>query len=506
VHIQVTVYRDEDGRLWRVANVQDITERKRAEAALAESAALFRQLADIGSDFFWELDEAYRFKSISPQIRERSGLDYEAYIGKARWELPFLGMDEATWAAHRADLEAHRAFRKLEAGLVNLQGEERWFLIGGDPVFDAGGRFTGYRGVTNDITAIKLAETKLREREEQLHLFVQYAPAAIAMFDRDMRYLAWSRRWSEDYGLGERDLGGCSHYEIFPEIPPRWREIHRRCLAGATERGDAEPFVRQDGGTQWIKWMVCPWRRADGAIGGIIVFSEDVTARELAGRQLAQYAEQLKVLSRRLLQAQEDERRALARELHDEIGQTLTAVKLSVAVLRRRTGSGEDEAMLADGLAMIDRAIAQVRDRALDLRPPMLDDIGLAGTLEWLVSRLAAKVSLRITADIAPLTERPEREVETAAFRIVQEALTNVLRHAGARRAEVRLWQEDGLLCLSVKDDGAGFVPQARGSDFGLSGMRERALLLGGVFMLDSSPGQGAEIRARLPLRPKTPT
>lgn len=342
----------------------------------------------------------------------------------------------------------------------------------------------------------------LREREEQLRLFVEHAPAAIAMFDRDMRYLAFSRRWLADYGLGDRDITGRSHYEIFPEIPQRWRDTHARCLAGATESSEADSFLREDGRMQWMKWFICPWQTADGDIGGILIFSEDVTERKLAERKLAQYTEQLEVLSRRLLKAQEDERRAIARELHDEVGQALTAVKLSLATLRRRAGEG-DAAMLADLMGIVDQAIAQVRDRSLDLRPPMLDDIGLAGTLEWLISRLQAKVSLRITADIAPLAERPAPEVESAAFRIIQEALTNVLRHAGARAATVRLWQEDGLLCLSVKDDGAGFDPQARGTGFGLSGMRERALLLGGEFMLDSCHGGGAEIRARLPIRPK---
>lgn len=506
VDIQVAAFRDEDGRPWRAANVQDIGERKRAEAALTESAALFRQLAEIGSDYFWELDENFRFKRISPQIRERSGLDYERYIGRTRWELPFLGMDEAKWAAHRAELEAHRPFRNLEAGLINLHGEERWFLIDGDPVFDGGGRFAGYRGVTHDITAIKLTETKLREREEQLNLFVQYAPAAIAMFDRDMRYLAWSRRWSDDYGLGERDLGGCSHYDIFPEIPQRWRDIHRRCLAGATEFSEADPFVRQDGTTQWLKWFICPWNGADGSIGGIAVFSEDITERKKGEDALRDFTQRLETLSRRLLQVQEEERRAIARELHDEIGQTLTAIKLTLSALRRRLADDTALAMLDDGIGMADVAIGQVRDRSLDLRPPMLDDIGLAGTLEWLVRRLAAKVSLRITADIAPLAERPVPEVESSAFRIAQEALTNALRHAGARQADVRLWEEAGSLCLSVKDDGRGFDPQAQAEGFGLSGMRERALLLGGDFMLDSSPGLGTEIRARLPIQPRQDT
>lgn len=613
VEIQVAVFSDADGKPYRAANVMDISERRQAARALQEAHDRYRELVLLAADYFWELDEDFRFRELTAAARISGRYNWQAYIGKARWEMPYLNMDAAKWAAHRADLEARRPFRNLELGLTSEQGETRWFLSHGDPLFDRDGRFTGYRGVSIDITAVKRAETALREREEQLRLFVEHAPAAIAMFDRDMRYLVCSRRWIEDYGLGDRDIAGRSHYEIFPEIPQRWRDIHARCLAGATESSDADSFLRQDGSTQWLKWFICPWQMAEDGIGGILIFSEDVTEREtlrkriervletisdgfvaldrdwrytyvnaragelfgrdpasligrhiwtefpegvgqpfqlayeramrsgqaetiedhyapwdrwfenrihpsaeglsiffheiterkLAERKLAQYTEQLEVLSRRLLKAQEDERRAIARELHDEIGQALTAVKLGLSALRRRCADQEDAALLADGLSVIDRAIAQVRDRSLDLRPPMLDDIGLAGTLEWLVSRLAAKVSLRITADIAPLAERPAPEVESAAFRIVQEALTNVLRHAGAQEATVRLWLEDGLLCLSVKDDGAGFDPQAREAGFGLSGMRERALLLGGEFMLDSSPGRGAEIRARLPLRPQ---
>ena len=120
----------------------------------------------------------------------------------------------------------------------------------------------------------------LREQEALLRLFVDYAPAALAMLDTDMRYLAVSRRWLQDFGLPGQSVLGRSHYEIFPEIPERWKDIHRRCLAGAVEQADEDPFERADGGIQWIKWEIRPWHEASGAVGGIVIFSEDITERK----------------------------------------------------------------------------------------------------------------------------------------------------------------------------------------------------------------------------------
>lgn len=130
------------------------------------------------------------------------------------------------------------------------------------------------------------AEAALRESAEKLGLFVQHAPSAIAMFDRDMRYIANSRRWLADYGLGEQELAGRSHYEVFPEISERWKEIHRRCLAGTIESCDEDAFVRADGHTDWVRWEVLPWRTGDGEVGGIIIFSEVITKRKLAEREI----------------------------------------------------------------------------------------------------------------------------------------------------------------------------------------------------------------------------
>ena len=129
---------------------------------------------------------------------------------------------------------------------------------------------------------VKKRTRALREREEQLRLYAQHSPAAIAMLDREMKYLVVSRRWMTDYRLGDQSIVGRSHYEVFPEVPQRWKDIHQRCLGGEIEKCDEEPFLRTDGRTDWIRWEIQPWRQADDSIGGLIMFTEDITARKQA--------------------------------------------------------------------------------------------------------------------------------------------------------------------------------------------------------------------------------
>jgi PAS domain S-box-containing protein len=143
-------------------------------------------------------------------------------------------------------------------------------------------------GMVRDVTERKRVEGALQEREEQLRLYAAHSPAAIAMLDRDMKYLVVSRRWMEVYRLEEESIIGRSHYELFPEISERWKKIHQRCLGGAVEKCDEEAFLRADGNTNWIRWEVRPWREADESIGGIIIFSEDISERKAAREQIHQ--------------------------------------------------------------------------------------------------------------------------------------------------------------------------------------------------------------------------
>jgi len=161
------------------------------------------------------------------------------------------------------------------------------------PIKDELGKILGVVLVFHDVTQRRRDQAALYEREEQLRLFVEYAPVAIAMLDAQMRYLAVSRQWLADYHLLGQLVIGRSHYELFPDIPERWKAIHRRCLAGIVESAEEDLLERGDGAKQWIRWQIRPWHLASGLVGGILIFTEDITQRKLSEAALRASNEEL---------------------------------------------------------------------------------------------------------------------------------------------------------------------------------------------------------------------
>ncbi len=194
-----------------------------------------------------------------------------------------------------AALETHQDYN-VEMRSPLPDGGRWWIASTGHTFYAEDGRPLRMVGVARDITERKQAEAALQQSEHNLRLFIEHAPAAIAMFDRSMRYIAVSRRWIADYNLDDAIIIGKSHYEIFPEIPDRWKEIHKRSLAGVTERGEEDLFVRLDGSTDWVRWICLPWYARTGEIGGIIIFSEVITEQKRLEEELREQTKFLKTI------------------------------------------------------------------------------------------------------------------------------------------------------------------------------------------------------------------
>ena len=221
---------------------------------------------------------------------------------------------------------------------------------------------------------------------------------------------------------------------------------------------------------------------------------------QIAERRRAE--EELRRLSHRLVEVQESERRGIARELHDEIGQILTGLKLALE-MAARSPAWTIEQKLDQSLTLVNDLMGRVRDLSLDLRPAMLDDLGLLHALLWHFERYTLQTGVRVVFKHAGIEERLDTRIETAAYRIVQEALTNVARHAGVDEVKVAISADAENLAVLVEDRGAGFVPDAAlaaGASSGLAGMRERAQLLGGTLAIESAPGEGTKVMALLPI------
>ncbi len=471
---------------------------EQAELALRESEARFAAFLDNGPCVAFLKDPSGRHVYVNRPFRDmfrwgpndRDASDAERFPPEVAVRLK--EHDETV-------LRTGQVLETIEQ-VPTPDGVLRSWLVFKFPVPDASGRAL-IGGVAVDISERQKADAALRD-SEAFHraiseLTSDYAYSCTVDADGTARLESVTAGFTRvtGYSLEELRVRGDWPSLIHPEDLAAAHAKFPEILGG--QRGVYElRIVTRQGEVRWIRYSTHPfWDKEAGRVTRFIGAVKDITSDKLAKAQLRDSARRLQYLSRRLLDVQEGERRRLARELHDEIGQTLTGLKLSLEAAARRPAGDQTEA--------IDRAQELVLELSLDLRPSMLDDLGLGPALEWHFRRYTAQTGVQVRFENPALNGRLPAEVETAAYRIVQEALTNVARYSGAHEAVVRLWREGPSLHVQVADDGSGFDSQtavSAGTSSGLSGMQERAELLGGRLTLESHPGGGTRLTAELPL------
>ncbi|MEI6309771.1 MAG: PAS domain S-box protein [bacterium] len=357
-----------------------------------------------------------------------------------------------------------------------------------------------------DVTSRTRSEQALRESEEQARTILESSPDSILLvgLNGEIRLANKQAAALHGYASSHAMVGMPVGELATPEESARIHQEFLR-LVGALHDPSGRSasleviLARTDGTTLPGELKLSLIRDALGAPRALLGIARDISERKRA-------EEQLQSISRRLLEAQEGERRIIARELHDQIGQALLAVKLTLQNLPALKQPEEERILLKESIITIDHAIEKVRSLSLELRPSALDDLGLVECLRGSLDRLARRAGFKAQFLAEPGEIVLPSELETVCFRVAQESLTNVVRHATAQEVTVELrWHGDSLF-LSVRDDGCGFdldhamEAGMRGESLGLVGMQERVLLVHGKLTIHTSPGHGAEVQAVFPM------
>jgi PAS domain S-box-containing protein len=388
-------------------------------------------------------------------------------------------------------------------------GSIHWIAGSWQVFMDKSGEPLRVAGASMDVTRLKRTEEALLEvnrtlevqgallqsREELLKIFVKNVPPGVAMLDRDMRYLQVSDRWCADFSQDSSKVPGRSHYEMFPDIPDRWKQIHRRALAGETLRAEEDRWDRE-GGATWLRWEIRPWQNLDGVPGGILIFSEDITHRKHA-------EEALVGMSRNLIEAHEQERTRVGRELHDDIVQRLALLSIELERVQQAVPDASSELGTRIG-ALRDQTTEIVNDVQLlshELHSSKLEYLGIVGATKNFCKEFSEHQKVKIDFQSHDLPAGLPRELSLSLFRVLQEALRNAAKHSGVKRFEVRLWGSTAEIHLTVSDLGGGFDAEAamKGTGLGLTSMQERLRLVGGELSINSQPKGGTTIHARVP-------
>ncbi|NTW01674.1 MAG: PAS domain-containing protein [Oscillochloris sp.] len=542
------------GVLWSVLSEREHRARRQAEAkaqryvqilsSVQEQENRFRQLTNLLPQLVWTCDSDGLCDYLSHRWSEYTGIPEADQLGY-RW-LEQVHPDDrervrSSWQAMRMSDENFVTELRLRC----YDGNYHWFDTRATRLRDATGRTVKWFGSNTDITEQKRISAELERSERTLKLFVEHAPAAIAMFDRDMRYIAVSRRYLFDYRISDPDIIGRSHYEIFPDIPERWKEIHRRCLAGTIEKADDDPFPRADNTLDWIRWEIHPWYEDTQSIGGLLLFSEVITERKQVEKVLlaerAQLAERiaertadLRLANAELARATRLKDEFLANMSH-ELRTPLTAI-LGRTELLQEAIYGSLSPKQLEALHSIDLSgrhllslindildITKIEAGKIEFDPALVPVEPLCRASLQMIAQaaLAKRISIHISYDSqATMIYADEGRLK----QILINLLTNAVKFTpeeGTVGLEVRSDLLQRMMSFTVWDTGIGIAPdqmsqlfqpffqidyglsrQYEGTGLGLALVQRLTNAHRGSIDVKSTIGQGSRFRINLPWNP----
>jgi PAS domain S-box-containing protein len=488
------------------------TSDERMVGAMRESAARLNGIIQSAMDAIITVDERQDIVIFNPAAEEMFGCAAADVLGTPLEQFipprfreahaSYIDRFGATGVTRRrmgaqseiAGLRANGEEFPLEASISQLS-------TGGKKLFSV---------ILRDITRRKRDELALRESAERYQRLVELVPDAI-WIERDERIAFVNRACVQLLGADSVvQLLGLSPMQFIQADFHVMAAERRRSLGKGLEAAPRveKKIVRLDGEVRDVEIAEAPF--PDEETTAILAVLRDITERKRSENAMVESREQLSRLSASLQTVREEEKARIARELHDELGQSLTGLKMDVADILAQLKPEQTQAIARAGAmkSLIETTVASVRRIATELRPLMLDDLGLVPTIEWLVHDFSQRTGIHVDLQIPESDFHAASDLATAIFRVLQESLTNVARHAGANRVDVTLSWTDADIQLRVRDNGKGMGAETVGGarTLGLLGMRERARMLGGELVVDSLPGAGTSITFIVPRQSKPMT
>ena len=474
------------------------------EAGADPTDAQFRLLVETVSDYaIYLLDTAGHVMSWNAGAERIKGYAAREIMGRS-FGVFYPAADREAGLPERNLAQAAREGRITAQGWrVRKDGTRFWADVVMTALRGRSGELTGFAKVTRDITERRRAEEELLERRTLLAQTQSLAGLGSWEWDPQSGRFSWSDELFRIFGLEPRSVEP-SLEAYLERVHADDREASGSVIARALAQGQGfkheERLLRADGTVRLVRTHGQIVRDAEARPLKLIAACLDITEQREAEAELQS-------LTRRLVQAEESERRRIAGELHDRVGQTLSALNINLDILLGMLGEkapADVRIRLRDSLALVDGTLQSIENVMADLRPPLLEEYGVGAALGWHAEEFSRRTGIAIEfEDLARQKNRQlPREAGVALFRISQEALNNIAKHAHARRVTLRLEAAGDEMLLTIRDDGSGFDPaevRARSSRYGMTTMKERVLAAGGSLEVDSAPGKGTTLRARVP-------
>jgi PAS domain S-box-containing protein len=372
------------------------------------------------------------------------------------------------------------------------------------PLKAPNGEVRAVAGIIRDVTVRVRAQESLAVREAYLRAMLDNFPFLVWLKDVDGHFLAVNEAFARSCGRSQAaDVVGLTDFDVWPrDLAQRYVDDDLGVMTRRKQKDVEEPIFTE-GAPRWFETFKTPVLDKRGQVLGTTGFARDITERQRLDEELRAQREQLRALAAHVESVREEERVRIAREIHDELGQALTCMSMDLAFLDKQLPKEDAQAAarVATLATLVKETVTTVRRISSELRPSILDDLGLGAAVEWLAHDFETRTGIDCAVSV-PSTITISTERATVVFRICQEALTNVARHAHASRVSIDLIEAGDSLTLEVHDNGRGITDQEihRPDSLGLLGMRERAALLGGAAEVTGSAGHGTSVTVRVPL------